>query len=128
MRCLVWGAGAIGGETMGAYLARAGHDVTMVDMVEEHIAAIARDGIRITGPIEEFTVRVAAFTPGTLKGTWDTIVLATKAQHTEAATRALLPHLGAGDGCAAISAQNGAQRALHDIRHRRRTGERWERS
>lgn len=104
MRCLVWGAGAIGG-TMGAYLARAGHDVTMVDMVEEHIAAIARDGIRITGPIEEFTVRVAAFTPGTLKGTWDTIVLATKAHHTEAATRALLPHLG-GDGCV-ISAQNG---------------------
>ena len=32
MRCLIWGAGAIGG-TLGAYLARAGHDVTMVDVV-----------------------------------------------------------------------------------------------
>jgi 2-dehydropantoate 2-reductase len=36
---------------------------------------------------------------------WDTIVLATKAHHTDAATRALLPHLSPG-GCV-ISAQNG---------------------
>jgi 2-dehydropantoate 2-reductase len=104
MRCLVWGAGAIGG-TMGAYLARAGHDVTMVDNVYDHVAAIDRNGIRITGPIEEFTVRVPAFTPATLNGTWDTIILATKAHHTEPAARALHPHLGAA-GCV-ISAQNG---------------------
>ena len=104
MRCLVWGAGAIGG-TMGAYLARAGHDVTMVDNVDEHVAAIDRDGIRITGPIAEFTQRVPAFTPATLAGEWNTIMLATKAHHTEAATRALLPHLSAA-GCV-ISVQNG---------------------
>jgi 2-dehydropantoate 2-reductase len=104
MRMLIWGAGAIGG-TMGAHLARAGHDVTMVDNVDEHVAAIDRHGITITGPISEFTVRVPAFTPGTLVGAWDTIVLATKAQHTETAVRALLPHLSAA-GCV-ISAQNG---------------------
>ena len=104
MRCLIWGAGAIGG-TMGAYLARAGHDVTVVDTVGEHVAAIERNGIRITGPISEFTARVPAFTPGTLAGEWDTIVLATKAHHTEAAARVLLPHLSAA-GCV-ISAQNG---------------------
>jgi len=104
MRTLIWGAGAIGG-TLGAYLARAGHDVTMVDTVSEHVAAIARDGIRITGPIDEFTVRVPAFTPDALGGTWESIVLATKAHHTESAARALLPHL-AGNGCV-VSAQNG---------------------
>jgi 2-dehydropantoate 2-reductase len=104
MRFLVWGAGAIGG-TMGAWLARAGHDITMVDNVDEHVAAINRDGIRIIGPVAEFTQRVAAFTPATVSGTWDTIMLATKAHHTEAATRALLPHLGPA-GCV-ISAQNG---------------------
>ena len=104
MRFVVWGAGAIGG-TMGAYLARAGHDVTLVDNVPQHVAAINRAGLRITGPIEEFTERVAAFTPDTVAGEWDTIILATKAHHTEAAARALLPHLGAG-GCV-ISAQNG---------------------
>ncbi len=104
MRTLIWGAGAIGG-TMGAHLARAGHDVTLVDTVNEHVAAIDRSGLQITGPISAFTARVPAFTPDTLVGEWDTIVLATKAHHTEDAARALLPHLGAA-GCV-ISAQNG---------------------
>ena len=104
MKCLIWGAGAIGG-TMGAYLARAGHDITFVDNVDEHVDAINRDGLQITGPIEEFTAAVPASTPATLRGTWDTVILATKAHHTEPATRALLPHLS-DDGCV-ISAQNG---------------------
>jgi 2-dehydropantoate 2-reductase len=104
MRFLVWGAGAIGG-TMGAYLARAGHDVTVVDNVAEHVAAIEGNGLRITGPIEEFTARMPAFTPQTVSGAWDTIMLATKAQHTESAVRELAPHLSAG-GCV-ISVQNG---------------------
>jgi len=104
MRCLVWGAGAIGG-TLGAHLARAGHDVTLVDTVEEHVAAIARDGLRITGPLAEFTARVPAATPAALAGRWETIVLATKAQHTEEAAPLLRPHLS-DTGCV-VSAQNG---------------------
>jgi 2-dehydropantoate 2-reductase len=48
---------------------------------------------------------VPAFTPDVLRGEWDTIMLATKAHHTEGAARALLPHLG-GSGCV-VSAQNG---------------------
>jgi 2-dehydropantoate 2-reductase len=104
MRFLVWGAGAIGG-AMGARLAHAGHDVTLVDTVGEHVAAIQGSGLTITGPIVQLTEPVAAFTPDRLSGMWDTIILATKAHHTEAATRLLLPHLGT-DGCV-ISAQNG---------------------
>ena len=104
MRCLIWGAGAIGG-TLGAYLARAGYDVTMVDTVAEHATAIASRGLRITGPIDDFTVQLPAFTPESLMGQWATIVLATKAHHTESAARALAPHLAA-DGCV-VSAQNG---------------------
>ena len=90
---------------MGAHLARAGHDVTMVDTADEHVAAINRTGLQITGPISAFTAQVPAYTPDAVTGTWDTVVLATKAHHTEAAVRALLPHLRA-DGCV-ISAQNG---------------------
>ena len=104
MRCLIWGAGAIGG-TLGAHLARAGHDVTLVDTVDEHVAAIARDGLRITGPLAEFTAHVAAATPAALVGQWETIVLATKAQHTEEAARLMRPHLS-DSGCV-VSAQNG---------------------
>lgn len=104
MRMLVWGAGAIGG-TLGAYLARAGHDVTLVDTVAAHVDAINRDGLRITGPIDEFSIRLPAHTPETLAGTWPEVILATKAHHTDAAVRALVPHLAA-DGHV-VSAQNG---------------------
>ncbi|MFN8472878.1 MAG: 2-dehydropantoate 2-reductase [Anaerolineae bacterium] len=104
MRLLIWGAGAIGG-TLGAYLARAGHDVTFVDRAAEHVAAIRSAGLRITGPIAEFTVPAEAYTPDELEGQWDTVVLAVKAQDTRAAAEALAPHLTA-DGYV-ISAQNG---------------------
>lgn len=104
MKFLIWGAGAIGG-TMGAFLARSGHDVTLVDVVEEHVAAINDVGLRITGPIAEFTATLRAFIPQDLSGDWRTIILATKAHHTEAAATALLPHLNR-DGCV-VSAQNG---------------------
>ena len=90
---------------MGAHLARSGHDVTLVDVVEEHVAAINRSGLRLTGPIADFTIRVPAFAPATLAGTWDAIVLATKAHHTEAAVAMLLPYLSPA-GCV-VSAQNG---------------------
>jgi len=113
MRCLIWGAGAIGG-TLGAYLVRAGHDVTMVDVVAEHVDAINERGLRVTGPIDEFTVRAPAFTPQTLAGSWDSIVLATKAHHTAAAVRALAPHLAAGGSV--VSAQNGLNEiAIADV-------------
>jgi 2-dehydropantoate 2-reductase len=103
-RILIWGAGAIGGSA-GAWLKRAGHDVTFVDVVPDHVTAIRRDGLRITGPVEEFTVAAPALSPDEVSGTWQRIFLAVKAQHTEAATRALTLHL-AQDGYV-LSLQNG---------------------
>jgi 2-dehydropantoate 2-reductase len=103
---LVWGAGAIGG-TAGAYLVRAGHDVHFVDVVPEHVAAI-RDparGLSIEGPVAQFTVTAPACTPAGVTGRYSRIFLAVKSQHTEAACRALLPHL-AEDGYV-LSLQNG---------------------
>lgn len=90
---------------MAAFLARAGHDITVVDNVREHVDAINHAGLQVTGPIDELTVSMKAFTPDELVGEWDNIMLATKAHHTEPATRALLPHLAA-NGCV-ISVQNG---------------------
>ena len=101
---LIWGAGAIGG-SVGAWLKRAGHDVTFVDVVPEHVAAIRTDGLRMTGPVEEFTVQVPAVVPDEVEGVWQRIFLAVKAHHTEAATRALTPHL-AQNGFV-LSLQNG---------------------
>ena len=103
-RILIWGAGAIGG-TAGAYLKRAGHDISFVDVVADHVKAIRTSGLKITGPVDQFTVVAPAFTPDEVDGTWDMIFLAVKAQHTEAATRALMPHLSQ-DGFV-LSLQNG---------------------
>ena len=103
-RLLVWGAGAIGG-TIGAYLIRAGHDVTFVDVAEAHVQAIREGGLHIEGPIESFSVQAPAYTPAELSGIWDTALLCTKAQDTEAAGAALAPHLSPGG--ALVSVQNG---------------------
>lgn len=103
---LIWGAGAIGG-SVGAWLKRAGHDVTFVDVVADHVAAIKNPahGLRITGPVEEFTVTTPARLPAEVSGKWPRIFLAVKAQDTEAATHALAPFL-ADDGDV-LSLQNG---------------------
>lgn len=101
---LIWGAGAIGG-TLGAYWARAGEDVLLVDVVADHVAAMNTSGLSIEGPVEEFRQPVRAVTPDQLTGTYRRIVLAVKAHHTEAAVKMLMPHL-APDGFV-LSAQNG---------------------
>lgn len=104
MRLLVWGSGAIGG-TLGAFFAHHGHEITLVDTVSEHVDAINAHGLEIRGPIAAFTQLIPACTPETVEGEWDTIILATKAHHTEAAVRALRPHLS--QRGYVVSAQNG---------------------
>jgi len=104
MKFLVWGAGAIGG-TLGAHLARAGHDVTFVDRAVEHVDAINQAGLRIEGTLAQFVSRTPACTPEQLRGEFEHVVLAVKAQDTESATRELTPHLAANGYV--VSAQNG---------------------
>jgi 2-dehydropantoate 2-reductase len=113
---VVWGAGAIGG-TLGAAWVRAGKDVLFVDADADHVAAMNAHGLTIEGPVENYTQAVRAVTPDTVGGRYPLIVLAVKAHHTEAAVRALAPHL-ADDG-AVVSAQNG----LNEIIIARSVGE-----
>jgi len=101
---LIWGAGAIGG-TLGASWARAGINVLLVDIQREHVDACRTAGLTIEGPVENYTQVVPAVTPGELTGRYSRIVLAVKAQHTEAAAVQLAQHL-AEDGYV-LSAQNG---------------------
>ena len=120
-RILVWGAGAIGG-TVGAFLRRDGLDITFVDVVPEHVAAI-RDpacGLQISGPVAEFTIAAPAMLPAEVQGSWDRILLCVKAHHTEEACRALAPHL-APEGCV-VSLQNGlCERVVAEIVGHERT-------
>jgi 2-dehydropantoate 2-reductase len=100
----VWGAGAIGG-TVGAHLARAGHEVLFIDRAADHVAAINRAGLAITGPIVEFRIKAHAVTPAELQGPLEKVLLCVKAQDTRAAAEQIRPHL-AGDGYV-VSLQNG---------------------
>ena len=101
---LVWGGGASGG-TIAAYWARAGIDVLLVDIESDHVTTCRSRGLEISGPVDEFVVRIPAVTPDEVLGRFSRVILAVKAQHTRAAIEMIRPHLTA-DGFV-VSAQNG---------------------
>ena len=113
---VIWGAGAIGG-TIGAYWARAGIDVLLVDIVPEHVEACRTVGLDIEGPVDAFNVKVPAVTPDELEGRFARVVLAVKAHHTGAAVAGLRPYLA--ENGFVLSAQNG----LNEIEISRQIGE-----
>jgi 2-dehydropantoate 2-reductase len=105
MRYLVLGCGAIGG-TVAAGLVRDGHDVLICDADPAVVAAINADGLRVEGPVEQFTARPAAIGPGELPDRIDFPVLVACKQHHTAAVAALLAGRLTGEGFVA-SLQNG---------------------
>jgi 2-dehydropantoate 2-reductase len=105
MRYVVLGCGAIGG-TVAAGLVRDGHDVLVSDADPAVVAAINERGLRIEGPIENFTVRVPAVLPADLPERLDgPVLVAVKSQHTAAAAATLGGRMH-GDGFV-VSLQNG---------------------
>jgi len=108
MHITVVGAGAIGG-TIGAYLARAGLDVLLVDNATDHVDAIQRAGLAIEGR-DAFRVMVPAVAAGNLAAALhgrapEVVLLAVKAMHTRAALEPLIPLLGSES--VVVSMQNG---------------------
>ena len=92
MKLTIIGAGAIGG-TIGAHMFRAGHDITLCDADENYVAAIQRDGLRIEGPVNEFTVAIPAITPAELPDTIEHAIVAVKSLHTASAAALLRDRL-----------------------------------
>jgi 2-dehydropantoate 2-reductase len=101
---VIWGAGAIGG-TIGAYLARAGQNPLLVDADKAHVAAMKRNGLKITGPIAEFATPVRAAAPEEVRWPIRRGMLAVKSQHTSAAARMIAPLLA--PDASVLSLQNG---------------------
>jgi 2-dehydropantoate 2-reductase len=79
--------------------------VVFVDRDADHVAAINATGLKVTGPIEEFSVKAPAFLARDLKGKFKTACLCVKALDTASAIEALAPFV-ADDGCV-VSLQNG---------------------
>jgi 2-dehydropantoate 2-reductase len=87
VRIAILGTGAMGSVYAGL-LGAAGLDVWAVDSWADHIAAIKRDGLRVSGASGERTVRLSATTDARGVGRADLVIIATKAADVEPAARA----------------------------------------
>ena len=89
------GAGSMGG-TLGAYLTRAGHDVTLIDAWPTHVDTMRRDGLTLTAVNETFTVPVNALNISDVSGLaepFDVVFLSVKSYDTVWSTHLIAPHL-----------------------------------
>lgn len=104
MRMIVIGAGPIGG-IIGGRLARAGHDMTFVDIDSEHMEAIRAGGLQVDVPDGPFNVRIKIVYPGEIDGKFDIGFIAVRSNYTAEALEMLLPHLH--ERALLVSLQNG---------------------
>jgi 2-dehydropantoate 2-reductase len=105
-KILFVGAGAIG-SYLGAFLTRAGHDVTLVDAWAEQVETIRQKGISVTGPHDPFEARPTAVhlhEAARLPRDFQIAFVAMKAYDTAWATQLAVRHLSP-DGFV-VSAQN----------------------
>ncbi len=105
-KLLFIGAGAIG-SYLGAFLSRAGHDVTLVDPWGDQVETIRQHGISVSGPHEPFEARPSAVhlnEAARLPRDYQIAFVAMKAYDTAWATQLALRHL-APEGYV-VSAQN----------------------
>jgi len=103
-RMIVIGTGPIGG-IIGGRLARAGADITFVDIDKEHVSAIRKNGLQVDVPDGPFNVKVKIVYPDEIDGKFDTGFIAVRSNYTPDALNTVLPHLAA-DGLL-VSMQNG---------------------
>ena len=103
-RLLVMGTGPIGG-IIGGRLARAGQDVTFVDVDKEHITAIREKGLQVDVPDGPFNVKISIVFPEEIQGAFDIAFIAVRSNYTSDTIKAAMPHL-TGDGLL-VSLQNG---------------------
>lgn len=93
------------GSLFGGLLAADGHDVTLVDVWEEHVRAINENGLAVATPDgEERRIDVPAVTDAGSVGSVDLVVVFVKSTHTEDAIRDAGPLL---DDADVLTLQNG---------------------
>jgi 2-dehydropantoate 2-reductase len=91
----VLGAGAVGATT-GAYLLKAGHDVTLIDQWAAHIDKIRSDGLKLTDLSGEVTVPAKALhlsDLSNLREPFDIVFLSVKSYDTRWSAYLIEPHL-----------------------------------
>ncbi len=103
MRVAIYGAGSLG-TILGAYIARAGEKIELINRNKAHVEALQTGGAQVVGTVQ-FTQPVVAYTPAEMSGEYDVIFLMTKQQH-NAEVVAMLKNFLAADGVL-VTFQNG---------------------
>lgn len=105
MKIAILGAGAMG-SVAGGLLAKAGNEVTLIDVWQQAVDAINREGLRVDDKAgASQTVRVRATTNPAEAGPVDLLVVFVKCYHTEAAVRGAMAAVG--PNTTVLSLQNG---------------------
>ena len=103
MKVCIYGAGAIGG-LIGAHLARTGEEVTLIAR-GPHLAAIRKNGLRVTGHSGDVTVKPRAVEDPAEAGPQDYVIVALKAHSVPSVAEKMAPLLG--EKTAVVMAVNG---------------------
>ena len=94
---------------VGGLLTKAGHDVTLIDQWPEHVEAMRQQGLRLSGAIDDVTVKVRALhlhEAQRITEPFDAAFIAVKSYDTEWATALAVRHLAEPDGVV-VDFQNG---------------------
>lgn len=103
MKISVLGAGSLG-VIAGAMMTKAGYDCTLIDVNQEHVKALNRDGAQIVGKYKD-TIPVKAATNKDLKEKFDVVLLMTKQMHMQQALKDMEPFMH--DQTMVVTLQNG---------------------
>lgn len=106
MKIVMLGAGALG-STIGGTLAMGGNDVHFVDMWQEHVDLINKDGLHMTNEKEDWYVRVDASTTADTIGEADLVIVLVKSFATKQAVEQLKQTNVIGKNTLVMSLQNG---------------------
>lgn len=104
MKIGIIGAGAMG-SLYGGYLANGGNEVYLVDIWEEHVNGINKNGLKIIEDDKEIIVKPVAVTDSTELGEMDLVIVFVKSIHTKNAIRDNLSLIG--KNTLVLSLQNG---------------------
>ena len=114
MRFCIIGAGSMG-SLYGGLLARAGFDVTLVDVWQEHIDAIRRDGLHLDGITGDLLIPIRATTRVDEVGTVDCAIILTDANTTREAAETARRVLGTGGFVLTLQNGIGNVEALDEV-------------
>jgi 2-dehydropantoate 2-reductase len=91
MNAAIYGAGSLG-TILGAYLAKNGHPIDLINHNKAHVEALNAHGAHIVGKVD-FTVPVRALLPREMSEPYDVVFLMTKQLDNKAVVESLLPFL-----------------------------------